>query len=132
MDGLVLKNMLEELRPLFERYASKDNIITEENVHKLENPHIRSIFGICRTEALIGRLKTIPRSTYHRIFKCNQSRKEGNYPFRTLQQPRFTDLLIFNGTNRGCGKRTCPSLYRNGRDEAYRRRSADSSSYRRV
>ena len=36
MDGLVLKNMLEELRPLFEQYASKDNVITEENVHKME------------------------------------------------------------------------------------------------
>ena len=43
MDGLVLKNMLEELRPLFEQYASKDNVITEENVHKLENTQIRTI-----------------------------------------------------------------------------------------
>ena len=43
MDGFVLKNMLEELRPLFEQYASKYNVITEENEHKLENHQIRSI-----------------------------------------------------------------------------------------
>ena len=43
MDGLALKNMLEELKPLFEQYASRDNVVTEENVHKQENPHIRAI-----------------------------------------------------------------------------------------
>ena len=44
MKSFVLQKMLEELRPLFEQYASHDNIITENNVNKLENPQIRAIF----------------------------------------------------------------------------------------
>lgn len=43
MEGLELKKILAKLRPLFEQYASHDNVITENNVHKRENPHIRAI-----------------------------------------------------------------------------------------
>ena len=60
MDGLVLKNMLEELRPLFEQYASKDNVITEENVHKLENTQIRTILESAVQKLLLEGSKLYP------------------------------------------------------------------------
>ena len=62
MDGFVLKNMLEELRPLFEQYASKDNVITEENVHKLENPQIRSILESAVQKLLLEGSKLYPEA----------------------------------------------------------------------
>ena len=52
--------MLEEVRPLFEQYASKDNIITEENVHKLENPQIRAVLESIVQKLLLDGSKIYP------------------------------------------------------------------------
>ena len=61
MEGLVLKKMLEDLRPLFEKYTSRDNIITEENVHKLENPQIRAIVESTVQKLLLDGSKIYPK-----------------------------------------------------------------------
>ena len=100
MDGLVLKNMLEELRPLFERYASKDNIITEENVHKLENPHIRSILESAVQKLLLDGSKLYPEAHIIEFLNAIKAGKKGiilSEHYSNLDLPIFLYLMEQTG-----------------------------------
>ena len=100
MDGLVLKNMLEELRPLFERYASKDNIITEENVHKLENPHIRSILESAVQKLLLDGSRLYPEAHIIEFLNAIKAGKKGiilSEHYSNLDLPIFLYLMEQTG-----------------------------------
>ena len=100
MDGLVLKNMLEELRPLFERYASKDNIITEENVHKLENPRIRSILESTVQKLLLDGSKLYPEAHIIEFLNVIKAGKKGiilSEHYSNLDLPIFLYLMEQTG-----------------------------------
>ena len=100
MDGFVLKNMLEELRPLFEQYASKDNVITEENVHKLENPHIRSILESAVQKLLLDGSKLYPEAHVAEFLEAIKARKKGiilSEHYSNLDLPIFLYLMEQTG-----------------------------------
>ena len=100
MDGLVLKNMLEELRPLFEQYASKDNVITEENVHKLENPHIRSILESAVQKLLLDGSKLYPEKHITEFLQAIKAGKKGiilSEHYSNLDLPIFLYLMEQTG-----------------------------------
>lgn len=59
-ENLSLRDVLQDLSPLVEQYASKDNIITEHNVHKHENPHIRAIVTSMIEKLLLEHSKMYP------------------------------------------------------------------------
>ncbi|MGP1594937.1 MAG: 1-acyl-sn-glycerol-3-phosphate acyltransferase [Treponema sp.] len=59
-EHLSLEEILQDLTPLFEQYASKDNIITEHNVHKHENSHIRAIVHTMIEKLLLENSKMYP------------------------------------------------------------------------
>ena len=77
MENLVLKKMLEDLKPLFEQYASKDNIITEENVHKLANPRIRSVLESVLQKLLLDGSKIYPAQHIAAFLEAVKSGKKG-------------------------------------------------------
>lgn len=100
MDGLILKNMLEELKPLFEQYASKDNIITEENVHKLENPHIRSILESTVQKLLLDGSKLYPEAHIVEFLEAIKAGKKGiilSEHYSNLDLPIFLYLMEQTG-----------------------------------
>ena len=100
MDGLVLKNMLEELRPLFEQYASKDNVITEENVHKLENPQIRTILEATVQKLLLGGSKLYPEAHIAEFLTAIKAGKKGiilSEHYSNLDLPIFLYLMEKTG-----------------------------------
>ena len=100
MDGLVLKNMLEELRPLFEQYASKDNVITEENVHKLENPQIRTILEATVQKLLLGGSKLYPEDHVVEFLQAIKAGKKGiilSEHYSNLDLPIFLYLMEKTG-----------------------------------
>lgn len=100
MDGLVLKNMLEELRPLFEQYASKDNVITEENVHKLENPQIRTILEATVQKLLLGGSKLYPEAHIVEFLQAIKAGKKGiilSEHYSNLDLPIFLYLMEKTG-----------------------------------
>ena len=100
MDGLVLKNMLEELKPLFEQYASKDNIITEENVHKLENPHIRSVLESTVQKLLLDGSKLYPEAHIVEFLNAIKAGKKGiilSEHYSNLDLPIFLYLMEQTG-----------------------------------
>lgn len=100
MDGFVLKNMLEELRPLFEQYASKDNVITEENVHKLENPHIRSILESAVKKLLLDGSKLYPEAHVVEFLQAIKAGKKGiilSEHYSNLDLPIFLYLMEQTG-----------------------------------
>ena len=100
MDGLVLKNMLEELRPLFEQYASKDNVITEENVHKLENPQIRSILEAAVQKLLLDGSKLYPEDHVVEFLQAIKAGKKGiilSEHYSNLDLPIFLYLMEKTG-----------------------------------
>jgi len=77
MENLVLKKMLEDLKPLFEQYASKDNVITEENVHKLANPRIRSVLESVLQKLLLDGSKIYPAQHIAAFLEAVKSGKKG-------------------------------------------------------
>ena len=100
MDGLVLKNMLEELRPLFEQYASKDNVITEENVHKLENPQIRTILEATVQKLLLEGSKLYPEAHIAEFLTAIKAGKKGiilSEHYSNLDLPIFLYLMEQTG-----------------------------------
>ena len=100
MDGLVLKNMLEELRPLFEQYASKDNVITEENVHKLENTQIRTILESAVQKLLLEGSKLYPEKHIVEFLQAIKAGKKGiilSEHYSNLDLPIFLYLMEQTG-----------------------------------
>ena len=96
MEGLVLKKMLEDLRPLFEKYTSRDNIITEENVHKLENPQIRAIVESTVKKLLLDGSKIYPKEHITAFLNEVQSGKKGiilSEHYSNLDLPIFLYLM---------------------------------------
>ena len=59
-ENLSLKEVLQDLTPLIEQYASKDNVITEHNVHKQENSHIRASVHSLIEKLLLDHSKMYP------------------------------------------------------------------------
>ena len=100
MDGFVLKNMLEELRPLFEQYASKDNVITEENVHKMEHPHIRTILESAVQKLLLDGSKLYPKEHVIEFLTAIKAGKKGiilSEHYSNLDLPIFLYLMEQTG-----------------------------------
>ena len=100
MDGLVLKNMLEELRPLFEQYASKDNVITEENVHNLENTQIRTILESAVQKLLLEGSKLYPEKHIVEFLQAIKAGKKGiilSEHYSNLDLPIFLYLMEQTG-----------------------------------
>ena len=100
MDGFVLKNMLENLRPLFEQYASKDNVITEENVHKLENPQIRTILESVVQKLLLEGSKLYPEEHIAEFLQAIKAGKKGiilSEHYSNLDLPIFLYLMEQTG-----------------------------------
>jgi len=96
MEGLVLKKMLEEVRPLFEQYASKDNIITEENVHKLENPQIRAVLESIVQKLLLDGSKIYPEQHITAFLNEVKAGKKGiilSEHYSNLDLPIFLYLM---------------------------------------
>lgn len=96
MDGLALKNMLEELKPLFERYASRDNVVTEENVHKQENPHIRAIMESTVQKLLLEDSKVYPEAHAAEFLAAIKAGKKGiilSEHYSNLDLPIFLYLM---------------------------------------
>ena len=104
MDGFVLKNMLENLRPLFEQYASKDNVITEENVHKLENPQIRTILESVVQKLLLEGSKLYPEEHIAEFLQAIKAGKKGiilSEHYSNLDLPIFLYLMEQTGAAGG-------------------------------
>lgn len=100
MEGLVLKKMLEEVRPLFEQYASKDNIITEENVHKLENPQIRAVLESIVQKLLLDGSKIYPEQHITAFLNEVKAGKKGiilSEHYSNLDLPIFLYLMEQTG-----------------------------------
>ena len=96
MDGLALKNMLEELKPLFEQYASRDNVVTEENVHKQENPHIRAIMESTVQKLLLEGSKVYPEAHAAEFLAALKAGKKGiilSEHYSNLDLPIFLYLM---------------------------------------
>ena len=96
MEGLVLKKMLEDLRPLFEKYTSRDNIITEENVHKLENPQIRAIVESAVQKLLLDGSKIYPKEHITAFLNEVKAGKKGiilSEHYSNLDLPIFLYLM---------------------------------------
>ena len=96
MEGLVLKKMLEDLRPLFEKYTSRDNIITEENVHKLENPQIRAIVESTVQKLLLDGSKIYPKAHITSFLNELKAGKKGiilSEHYSNLDLPIFLYLM---------------------------------------
>ena len=96
MDSLALKNMLEHLGPLVEQYASKDNIITEENVHKLKNPHIREVVESTVQKLLLDGSKIYPMQHIAAFLKEIKAGKKGiilSEHYSNLDLPIFLYLM---------------------------------------
>ena len=92
----VLKKMLEEVRPLFEQYASKDNIITEENVHKLENPQIRAVLESIVQKLLLDGSKIYPEQHITAFLNEVKAGKKGiilSEHYSNLDLPIFLYLM---------------------------------------
>ena len=77
MDNIVLEEMLKNLKPLVEQYASKDNVITEGNVHKLANPHIRSVIASVVQKLLLDGSKMYPEQHIADFLKEIEAGKKG-------------------------------------------------------
>lgn len=100
MEGLVLKKMLEELRPLFEKYASHDNVITEDNVHKLKNPHIRAILESAVQKLLLDGSELYPKQHITDFLQAVKAGKKGiilSEHYSNLDLPIFLYLMEQTG-----------------------------------
>ena len=96
MDSLALKSMLEHLGPLVEQYASKDNIITEENVHKLKNPHIREVVESTVQKLLLDGSTIYPMQHIAAFLKEIKAGKKGiilSEHYSNLDLPIFLYLM---------------------------------------
>ena len=100
MEGFGLKKMLEELRPLFEQYASHDNVITENNVHKLENPHIRAILEASVQKLLLEGSHLYPKQHITEFLNAVKAGKKGiilSEHYSNLDLPVFLYLMEQTG-----------------------------------
>ena len=100
MDGFVLKKMLEDLRPLFEQYASHDNVITEDNVHKLKNPHIRAILESAVQKLLLEGSELYPKQHITDFLQAVKAGKKGiilSEHYSNLDLPIFLYLMEQTG-----------------------------------
>ena len=100
MNGLVLKKMLDELKPLFEQYVSKDNVITEDNVHKLANPHIRAVLESVVQKLLLDGSKIYPEQHITDFLTAVKAGKKGiilSEHYSNLDLPIFLYLMEQTG-----------------------------------
>lgn len=96
MEGFVVKNMLEQLQPLVAQYASKDTVITEENVYKKENPYIRSIMESAIQKLLLDGSKLYPKENIGNFLKEIKDGKKGiilSEHYSNLDLPIFLYLM---------------------------------------
>ncbi|MEL3906877.1 MAG: 1-acyl-sn-glycerol-3-phosphate acyltransferase [Treponema sp.] len=77
MNNISLETVLKDLKPLFEQYASHDNVITEDNVHKLENGHIRAIVNSLVEKLLLDGSKIYPGQHFTDFLNAVNSGKKG-------------------------------------------------------
>ena len=102
MNGLVLKKMLDELKPLFEQYVSKDNVITEDNVHKLANPHIRAVLESVVQKLLLDGSKIYPEQHITDFLTAVKAGKKGiilSEHYSNLDLPIFLYLMEQTGAD---------------------------------
>ena len=113
MENLVLKKMLEDLKPLFEQYASKDNVITEENVHKLANPRIRSVLESVLQKLLLDGSKIYPAQHIAAFLEAVKSGKKGiilSEHYSNLDLPIFLYLMEQTGADGKELSRRCVAM----------------------
>ena len=113
MNGLVLKKMLDELKPLFEQYVSKDNVITEDNVHKLANPHIRAVLESVVQKLLLDDSKIYPEQHITDFLTAVKAGKKGiilSEHYSNLDLPIFLYLMEQTGADGKELSRRCVAM----------------------
>lgn len=77
MNNISLETVLQDLKPLVDRYASHDNVITEDNVHKLENGHIRAVVNSLVEKLLLDGSQIYPGQHFTDFLNAVNDGKKG-------------------------------------------------------